>query len=459
MKRAELINHGLRVVTALLSLSMMFAAWHDASKAWDVWGYHLPFAARIVGLAGPDTYRFGADNTARFDGFPLVAEAVQGAFWRLTGRPEATNLAAFAALFFVPTYLRRVHAVPLHLSVLALLAVPLVQIHATAGYVDLFANAGATLLLLCGWRALVDRGALTRRFVAFAMLVAAVTANAKFQLVPITLVGLAILFVRAAWRSRLIVVALLPLVFATPIKNVVKHGNPVWPVEIHVLGRSLPHYETSYASSPAHLEDASRPVRFVRSVLEIDNRPIASRRRWSIDQWTPHDERGYRMGGFFGAYVCANLAGLAIALWRRRTRETVTAVGLFTLATAVAAMMPQSHELRYYMFWMILAVALNLALWARERPMLVAGVAGAALAIVAWSTSGWYLYSSGDSVRTLVEAKVDRAALATVAPGEHVCVAREPWTFLHASLFHPSTSHVVQEATNDADCAGLRRLP
>jgi hypothetical protein len=260
-------------------------------------------------------------------------------------------------------------------------------------------------------------------------------------------------------RMRLAVIALaLPLVFATPIKNALRHGNPVWPVEIHLLGKSLPHQERAYSSSPVWLEGVPRPVRWGASVLEVGLRPIASHERWSIDQWTPPSEPGYRMGGFFGAYVLVNVLALLAGVFVRRTREAKVAAVFAGGATVVASVLPQSHELRYYLFWMLLLVMLNLVVWSRERRLTTGLVAAVALVIVAWSTGGGYLYASGDSFATLVAAKVDRAALDRIAPGERVCISRQPWTFLYAPPFHPERRYSVQEAETPDECAGARLL-
>jgi hypothetical protein len=121
--------------------------------------------------------------------------------------------------------------------------------------------------------------------------------------------------------------------------------------------------------------------------------------------------------------------------------------------TLVTSLLPQSHELRYYMVWMLVLVGLNLALNAREAEGAVGMVAIAALAVVAWSTGGTYLWPSGDRVETLVSSKVDRAVLAGARPGARVCVAREPWTFLYAPWFHPGATWTVQEASTPEACA------
>jgi hypothetical protein len=456
----------LRAVAALVLASLIVAAWHDVSKAWDVWYYHLPFAGRIFGIVDSSSYAFGRANQARFDGFPLFAEALQGLLWRITGRPECASFVALASLPGLAWFLRRMFAVPPHIAVIAFLAIPLVQIHATGCYIDLPANACVTMLALLAFRQIVAREPPSPRVLLAASALAIVTANSKFQLVPVVVAAAAVfvavsLRADAKRRKRLLVIALaLPLVFATPIKNVVRHGNPVWPVEIHLLGKSLPHSEGAYSSSPVWLENVPRPVRFGASILELGLRPIASHARWSIDQWTPPSEPGYRMGGFFGAYVVVNLAALVLALYLRRSRETVVAAAFAAGATVVASLLPQSHELRYYLFWMLLLVSLNLVVWSRKGSSraLCGLVASTAFVVVAWSTGGTYLYASGDSFAQLVAAKADRAALERVTPGDRVCVARQPWSFLYAPRFHPEQRYSVQEAEEPAECAGARLL-
>lgn len=460
----EAFDIALRGLACALLGSLAVAAWHDVSKAWDVWYYHLPFAGRLVGLVDSSSFAFGRANQARYDGFPLFGELLQGIVWRLTGRPECASFVALAALPGLAWFLKRTFAVPPHLTVIALVAIPLVQIHATACYVDLPANACVTMLALLAYRQLVSRKPPSLRVMFGASALAIAAANTKFQLVPVVLAAGAVLIATALrrdakQRARLLVVALaLPLVLATPLKNVVRHGNPVWPVEIHLLGTSLPHAEGAYASSPVWLANVPRPVRWGVSVLELGLRPIAEHHRWTVDQWTPPSEPGYRMGGFFGAYVIVNVVALLFATFVRRTREAKVAAWFAGGATLVASLLPQSHELRYYLFWMLLLVALNLVVWSRERRALTGLVALAAFAIVAWSTDGTYLYASGDSFATFLAAKVDRAAFERVGPGERVCVNRQPWTFLYAPRFHPERSYSVQEAEEPDECTGARPL-
>src|SRR5512144_1952370 len=132
----KIATWALSALAFLLSLSILVAALHDVSSAWDVWYYHLPFAARLAGVVGADAYAFHPANTARFAGFPLLAELCQGLFFRLFGFPQAANLVAFGALALYVVYLRRALQVPLYLGAIALLAIPLVQLHASSSYID-----------------------------------------------------------------------------------------------------------------------------------------------------------------------------------------------------------------------------------------------------------------------------------------------------------------------------------
>jgi len=452
-------ERAIALLAIALGLSLTYATWHDVSQGYDVWYYHLPFAARLVGLIDPGTYAFSAENLRRFEGFPLFAELLQGLVWRVTGRVEATSFVSLGALFALVFALVRVFRVSA-IALFAFLAIPLVHIHATSGYVDLVSNVFATALLLVLFRALAQREPPSERLLVVGALTAAGAANAKFQLVPIVLAASLALVVlvlrRGPSRRQLAILALAgPLVMATPLKNLARHGNPVWPVELQVIGHTFPSVEAAYEFAPVHLRRSPRPVRFVRSVLEIDNAPIASHRRWSLDQWAPPDDPACRMGGFFGAYVVAQLGLLAVAV-RRRTREALAAAGVFAGATVVAAFVPQSHELRYYLFWMLSLVALNLVLW--RRSLLHAGVSLAAFAVVAWSTEGHYLYASGHSFASYLASRVDRAVLEGAAPGERLCIGRPPFTFLYAPLFHPEKRYAVQERAEEADCRGARAI-
>jgi hypothetical protein len=197
------------------------------------------------------------------------------------------------------------------------------------------------------------------------------------------------------------------------------------------------------------------------SLLEIGIRPLDDPRRWTVDQWMPEESGANRLGGFFHAYV---LILLLLFAWRvargRSRRERVTGV-VFGLFTLLIASMPQSHELRYYLSWMMVLVCLNLGLTMESpAPRYSAGrrtlgaVAAAAFAVVVGSTRGAYALPIGLSVRELVAMKTDASAIAMLKEGERVCVRREPFNLLWADTFHEPMRYVVVEAENEDDGRG-----
>jgi hypothetical protein len=473
----------LRAAAALVVLSMFATALHDVSQAWDSGYYHLPFAARLAGILPPSVFVFHPANAARFDGFPLLGERLQGLLWRVTGRPECANLVALASVPLVAWFLRRRFAVDLHLTVLALFAVPLVHTHATSAYVDLPANAALAVVVLLAIDAFARPAPATpgrERTLLLAGTCAAIAANMKALLHPLVALGVVLLVARvlpsivsdlraSATRRRAIltlagIVLALPLIFATPLANLVTHGNPYYPLRMSVLGHALPGTEATYSSSPPWLASVPRPVRFACSLLELGIRPMSDEHRWTVDQWMPDDSTGNRMGGFFGAYVVVNLALLVWRVLRDKSREARAAAFGFAIFTVVVSVMPQSHELRYYLSWMIVLVSLNLWLACQPstrvpvRGRAVGAFAAVTLVIVATVTHWAYVLPSGSRFETLVRAKVDAKALGGVADGERVCVRHVPWNMLWASPFQPgpARNYVVVEAEEPADCAGAR---
>jgi hypothetical protein len=478
------VTRALQALALALAASTLVTALHDISTTWDVWYYHMPFAARIWGIVPPEAFAFHALDQARYEGYPLLAEVFQGLLWRVSGLPTASNLVALASLALFAWFLKRRFQVPLHLSVVALMAVPLVQLHATSCYIDLPANVCMAVLLLTVYGLRVEEAAPSRptqdRTLLLLGVATAGAANMRFQLhLPILLALLAAaprvlgpLFadLRGPFRSRarqkLALVALaLPLVFFSPLKNAIVHHNPYYPMRLDVAGLSLPGVESVYSSSPPYLAHAPGPVRWAYSVLEIGIRPMTERRRWTLDQWMPSDSTGSRMGGFFGAYAVFHLALLGWVAARDRSREAKVAAIFFAVVTAVSSLLPQSHELRYYLYWMIVLVSLNLTLACRAAaparglsPPALGAACAAALAVVLAVTRCGYVYPSGSSFETFLHEKVDAATLGQIRDGDRVCLAKEPWSILYAAPFHRPAQYAVKESAQPGDCGTYRRI-
>ncbi len=464
----------LSALALALAASTLLAGMHDVSRAWDVWYYHLPFAARLAGIVGPDAYVFHAANRARLEGFPLLTELLQGLFFRLLGRPEAANLVAMGSLALYLAFLRRALGVPLHLAFLALMAIPLVQIHATACYVDLPANAALSALVLSVVQIHATPEPPPRAAGLRLVALAALVANMRFQLHPVVAVALLAAAPRVLpplhrardARSLVSIALVLPLVAATFLRNAVVHHNPYYPVRLALGPLAFPGPDTPYSSSPPYLEHAPRALRFLCSILEIGLRPLDDSRRWTIDQWAPSSSPALRMGGFFGAYVVFHLGLLAWTVIRDRSRRARAAGIAFAVLTAVVANLPQSHELRYYMGWMIVLVTLNLWLACAREGGPVAGRAPALgvvcagfLGVVLWVNRCGYVIPSGVTFAELVAEKVDARVIDAIGEGDRVCLRREPWTFLYAARFHPGKRYAVREVESEEECDGWRWAP
>jgi hypothetical protein len=134
--------------------------------------------------------------------------------------------------------------------------------------------------------------------------------------------------------------------------------------------------------------------------------------------------------------------------------------------TAVVSVMPQAHELRYYMSWMLVLVAVNRwlacrdsregvdAIWARALGL----ASGVALVVVAVVSRGVFVYPSGSTFADVLVDKVDARKLEGIGDGERVCVRREPWNIVWAATFHPPRRYVVKEAEEAEECAGYRPI-
>jgi hypothetical protein len=301
-------------------------------------------------------------------------------------------------------------------------------------------------------------------------------------------------------RSRLLLVGILGLalsvllIFATPIKNMILHGNPFYPIKFELFGKTLNYKEAPDKSEmPGYLIDAHPAKRWIYSILEVGILPLNDGRRWTINQNMDMDpvayQTGYRMGGFFSAYVVFHLCLFAYLCFRMRTRETWIAIVFLILISSMSSVLPQSHELRYYMYWMITLISLNLYLISRLNSRLnrlgktvrvlnnqnVTLVSLLALVYIIVLTKGAYVrprlnnFQGFNTFERLIERKVDPNILNRISDGEQVCLLEnvwgsvtdshgvQPWDFLYASNFHPPLKYSLKLAYSASEC-GQRKV-
>jgi Tetratricopeptide repeat len=347
-------------MVALVDLAIRSAVRLDLR--WDTFSYHLPFAALRGGLSIP----YDMNDTIRplFEGFPPLPDLVQGLLWRLTGSVNATGVVNFIAFGLFLMYCHKVLRAPFWLVALISLTAPMVLIHTTVSYVDLFGNSFLAIGVSSCLYAYLFPERPSRAVVVGGLAALATAAWSKELLVPVVAVMLIffaaiVLRSTAADRFSRRQAAAIILVFATLaatpyVKNLVAYGNPIWPTRVPIVGALFPYAidaTTTGAETqrPAVLIDAPQAEVFVQSLFEINvptqyqNRP-----RWIIDQGNASD--GFRMGGFWGFGVIVYLLvtfGMLIA-YRRRAGIVASVAGIGLLC--FVAVLPQSNELRYYMF-------------------------------------------------------------------------------------------------------------
>jgi hypothetical protein len=326
---------------------------------------------------------------------------------------------------------------------------------------------------------------------------AAMAANTKPQLQPLIFVlfwvaGIRLVWLyfkytasakRRLWQTVLLTAIASILIFATPIKNVALYGNPFYPIKIQVAGIVLNHKLT-----PDTYSEGNRPQKWLQSILEI-NTP-----KWSTDQWNGGDEKYLdRAGGFFGAYVVFNLLlllGLTIReqlLNRKSTeqksRQAIAALTTILLVSLIPANFPQSHELRYFMFWMITLVSLNLSLvsglqnqgnsWLQVKYL---GLVYLLFMAIVWvKIDNYYLKPDFRTLERYLKNNIKAELVEQMIPNQRTClIARHaivspnavPFAqinnaFFYSSYFHPEIKYdySVKAAIDPKDCGKLTMIP
>ncbi|MEN9565379.1 MAG: hypothetical protein RLZZ69_575 [Cyanobacteriota bacterium] len=492
----EIVLSGVAVI---LICAILLKAVLDVDNNYDPGWYHIPFAGRIWGIL-PRSMFIGDEKwfEPRFDGFPLLAHFLQGFFWRITGRMQSTNLVSFFSVIGYLCFLRKFFQVPLYLSAIALFSIPLVLTHASTSFVDLLGNIGVSILVMMSYRFYQNHQLPTKIELLMAVMGAAIAVNTKTQLQPLVFVILIVVGIRLCWLlwrhqvagkqlGKILPVALLAsvMIFASPIKNTVLYGNPLYPIKVQVAGIVLNH-----KLSPEAYDEGNRQLNWLKSVLDIDT-PLT----WTPDQWSGELPRN-RRGGFFGAYVVFNF----LLLLGFFVRELIQNKSLpksdrsqsakFAVLTAIAMSLlplnfPQSHELRYFMYWMISLVSLNLYLltlpknsqllgkWLQPKYMGLVYVIF--LTIVLVKTQSLYLKPSFLSESQYVNLGVKQQFLSKIQPGDRVCLIskhigdnfkNEPivalkYAFAYSSYFHPEKNYdySIQVALKPEVCGDRKIIP
>lgn len=254
------------------------------------------------------------------------------------------------------------------------------------------------------------------------------------------------------------------IAFYTPLRNTLVHGNPVYPMAVKIAGVELNHTEVAPEEPEIPGLDLPRPLSWVFSILELGQRPLYQ------GQWSIGMERTDRIGGFMGVYVAMHLGLLGYFAWRYKTRETRVAILAVLIMSLVTAFMPNAARLRYYMYWMIVLVSLNLYLVVNLpalrhvsvliRQRVVALLAGLVVLVVIVDTRAVFVRPTFYSFQQFNAKHVDPKIIATIQPGEQVCLSLDHWQYQFAFVdrFQGSKRYTVKQSDSIAACGTARVL-
>ena len=159
-------------------------------------------------------------------------------------------------------------------------------------------------------------------------------------------------------------------------------------------------------------------------------------------------------GGLFGLYVTFQLLLFLWLLFRVDTRQRRTAIFLVGIAMLVAAFMPASNLLRYYMFWFLCVIALNLHFLASYGSTLERWIAGAVffafVLIVIDASDQNFVRPRFRSVKDLLAERVNTQILEELVPNSSSCLALPPnEPFLYAPLWHGTSIYRLKAGPYD----------
>jgi hypothetical protein len=352
-------------VVALVDLAVRSAILLDPF-GYDSFFYHLPWAAVRGGV--PIPYDMNDTVRAQFNAFPPLPELVQGVLWRITGSVNATGVVNFIAFAVFLAYAHKVLRAPFWLVALISLTAPLVLIHTSVDYVDLFGNAWLAIGISSILFAYLFPERRSRAVVIGGLAGLTLAAWSKYILVPIVIVAfvlLAVMVLRSAAAFRFsrrqaaaVILVFAVLASAPYVKNLAVYGNPFWPLRVPFVGSLFPYTGDPLAAQagnplgrPPQLKDAPQIQVFAESLFETRN-PLryADRPRWILDQFQWPPANAHRMGGFWGlgTAIFMVLSAAMMIAYRRRAGIIATVSGLALLC--FVGVLPQSNELRYFMF-------------------------------------------------------------------------------------------------------------
>ncbi|MFT3731443.1 MAG: hypothetical protein QM780_08465 [Hyphomicrobium sp.] len=371
---------------ALLGSATILAVVRPLIEA-DAWEYHLPFSARLWDLGGGKaSFHLNAKTEARWDGFPLAWEWVQGLFWAATSSLRATIVPQLVLCFAYFAYVRHVLNFPIFWNILGFFACPMLFIHFESTYFDLPAG----LCLAIGFFALfavlrdLRLGIFSRMHASVALASLGLAGNIKFQslLSCYLIIGIAALFylfnngLNRGYRGYFLglLAACTVLASTSVASNFVRHQNPFYPAQIQ-LGNAVvfsgPENVKAESPSPTYqifhkVVTLPGPINFFLSITEFDWALRGVVPSYTIDSWggdIPQRGGPGRTGGWGSLFATLNffIIVLQIFMTSKKEDERQHQLALACLLLIVGtSFFPIAHELRYWLCIPLIMVPVNL---------------------------------------------------------------------------------------------------
>ena len=338
---------------------VIFRAFFQLDHGFDFLAYHLPFALQYFDLT-----TYGSPLEVAKSGFPPLANWFQGLLVFLTGRISMANCTNLLAYIFALIFLKK-RLIP-HLSlpwfISFSLSIPMIVLHLSSGYIDLWSNIWLFLAVISLLRWIESSKNSHAIYLCVFSLLASLS---KMQTWPI----LAILGIVASFFARkkniqstlnkkaasIFLFSFFLIVSVFPLKNTLQHGNPTHPFPPPIVSKfvkidALKSLDGAYANQkPKQLEHLPQPLLFFVSFFEL-NRILdpQTKMRWSHDQWSPDRNMHFRMGGYF---VLSALGLFVLFVLGIRIKAfSFTWGAIFLLLFLLTSFIPQSHEMRYYLY-------------------------------------------------------------------------------------------------------------
>jgi len=472
--------------SCLLLLGMVALSFARPLIPWDSWAYHFPFSAQLLNI-NHYSQSFGLEQSlqVRYEGFPLIAEFLQGLFWLTTNSISSTALLNSLSLCLFIWCAHRFGKAHLTILVFGMLSIPMIAIHATSTYIDLFFGIGVAFQYLFSVmiykKIQSNDGVMSLKIWGWCYVISAFILGNTKMWGPVLSIALSVfLFIaivlnnkmrinKNIFRNIIFVLAIACILScSTLIKNSLVHHNPIYPIQfkVPILNLQLNGPEIEYKNTPGYAEKygiLSRPIYFLLSITEYDWAIRGVTPYYSVDMGSFEKPKSYsaaRTGGWWGAniiisiFLIAALSALAKVNNLNRNKISFFPLVLFIFITGITSYMPQSHELRYFLYWPILLMfnlaylVTNLTLSFRHSIPIVM--------LYIWLFFVSLFSLQGESIGSLISYKSEQELIGIDANAKEIVTAKQlggiclgptysPYQFNYSSVLHGGNYFIEQD--------------